>query len=298
MGREYGAEPPEEPPRARPAPPPPEPLGSIIERFRGTEWDTGRVVADGPPPRRSSASRVVLMIGLLLVVGALAAGLVLVVGLPPSGVADASPTVEPTPTEPQRVMAAFWRTLEFGPLSYHEEVTGTTDTDAVQATFRLSLDVLDDEYTGKVFVSAGVGDVLLVRHEGVVYAQVVGETEWHSGSLNFREYRESPFLGLDDHRELAYGEVFIENGRKLHRLVSTAVYRPAIGRMLRLYVPELPTATVSLELIVSDAGLPIRATFAAQFEGDSRTITPPFTGSATYVFSRFEEPVTITAPKI
>jgi len=241
-----------------------------------------------------------LVAGVVLAMGAVVGAGVLFIGR--GATTNVPPSLRPVPSlgTADRVMASLWRVLEFGTLSYHVEVVGsaTWGTPTITGTFTLSLDVRGDDYTGKAYAKPGAGHVLIIRKAGFLYAQIVGQKKWYAEATSLRELRQAPFLGIDDHGEIAYGGPFVEDGKTLHRLTSTAVYRPAIARMLNIDVRELPSATETLELIVSDEGVPIRATFSGDFEGDPITITPPFKGSATYRFSKFGETVTIRAPRI
>jgi hypothetical protein len=219
-------------------------------------------------------------------------------GLPPSAVA--TPTAAPaTPqSEAARVTHALWVTLQVGTLSYHVEGAGSSSSKDFAERFSLSLDVVGDDFSGEVTTTPGSGHALFIRHEGVVYAKLDNETLWHSLATSDRVLRQAPFMGVDDPRALAYDGVVVENGQTLHRFVSTPVYAPSVERMLDLSAFRFPNPTLKLQLFVTDAGVPVRALFTCTVGADPVTGAPAFNGSATYTFSKFGQPVTISAPKL
>jgi hypothetical protein len=103
-------------------------------------------------------------------------------------------------------------------------------------------------------------------------------------------------MGLDGRRELVYDASLVDGGATLHRLVTTDFYAPSVERMLDVSLLPLRPDSRALELIVTDEGVPVRATFTCLLEGSLVDGIPRFEGTAEYEFSRFGEPVVIQTP--
>lgn len=273
---------------------------SIIERFRGTEWDT-RTQPVAVAQSRSSSSRLpgaIVVVGLALLLAAVGGGAVVLLQ-PGSTPLSSGPTPWAGPTLVDApVLDAFWKLVEPPTLSYHLESSGSMAYQGQKSTFTLSLDIAGDDFTGRLNEIGGAGRVTFVRHTGVLYLRVVGQKQWTTLETSDRARREAPFMGLDDHRELISEGSFVEGGRTLYRLVSTPLYRPSVERMLDLYLFQFPFPAVvpKLELIVTEAGIPVRATFAVSVAADVANAVPAFKGTSTFMFAKFGQVVKITAP--
>jgi hypothetical protein len=273
---------------------------SIVERFRGTEWDTRTQPVDPMLLRRSSnrASQAIVVVGLAVLLAAVGGG-AFVLLQPGSTPLSTEPSPWAGPTEVDApVLAAFWKLVEPPTLSYHLESSGSMVYQRQTSTFTLSLDIAGDDFTGRLNEIGGAGRVTFVRHTGVLYLRVVGQKQWTTLETSDRARRESPFMGLDDHRELVSTGPFIEGGTRLYRLISTPLYRPSVERMLDLYLFQFPFPAVvpNLELIVTEAGVPVRATFTVTVAADVANAVPAFKGTSTFTFSKFGQVVKIAAP--
>jgi hypothetical protein len=105
-------------------------------------------------------------------------------------------------------------------------------------------------------------------------------------------------MGLEGRRELVYDGALEDGGRTLHRLTTTKFYAPSIERMLDLGGFTLRPDTLRLVLLVTDAGVPVRATFTCIVDGSPVDGIPHFAGTAEYEFRAFGEPATIATPAI
>jgi hypothetical protein len=282
--------------------------GSIIERFRGTEWE-GRQPPPPPTPGPSSgltSGAVTAIVGVLILILAVGGGAIIATrsaattGLPSFSI----PSIAPTPTKAPGadVMAATWAFISDTNLSYHLESSGSLSAKSSDLRFSqkwdLSLDVAADSYVGSVTI-AGRGRFVWDRFEGVIYLKQAG-TKWEVTPTSDRSFRQQPLMAIDDPRELAYAGSFVENGKTLHRLVSTDAYRPSVTRMFVLGFFEFPFETVDLhmELIVTDKGVPIRATFTCRVKANAAHRIPAFTGTATFAFTHYGQgPKIHAAPK-
>jgi hypothetical protein len=275
-----------------------EPAGSIIERFRGTEWETPATPPPAPPTR--GRSPIVLIVAVLVLGAGLVGALALLSGLGPGGTGDPGrpirdPNITPRVPDSIRVLEAFWAVARDPELSYHLEGTGSSHAEGFDASFEVSLDVVGDDFTGTVNSIGGAGLADYVRFDGVVYVRPEGE-EWGGLRTSDAIFRQVPFLGLAGRRELVYDARIVEGGVTHHRLVTTEFYAPSVERMLDVSVLPFRPDTRGLELIVTDDGVPVRATFTCTLEGSLIDGIPRFEGTAEYAFSKFGEPVVIQTP--
>lgn len=274
-----------------------QPAGSIIERFRGTEWETP---PPAPPPRPSrGGGPLVVLVVAIVAIGGLVFGVVVVLpgllGPPAPTHVVANPDVTPRVPDSIRVLEAFWEVARDPELSYHLEGSGSSHAEGFDASFELTLDVSGDDFTGTVNSIGGTGLAEYVRFDGVVYVRPEGG-EWGGLRTSDAIFRQVPFMGLAGRRELVYEASFVEDGETLHRLVTTEFYAPSVERMLDVTLLPLRPDTRALELIVTDEGVPVRATFTCLLEGSLVDGITRFEGTAEYEFSRFGEPVVIQTP--
>ena len=273
-----------------------EPAGSIIERFRGTEWETP--APPPPPPPRRGHGLFVLVIA-ILAIGGLVVGVVAFLpalgreGAP--GTVVRNPDITPRVPDSIRVLDRFWSVVRDPELSYHLEGAGSSHAEGFDASFELSLDVVGDDFTGTVNSIGGTGLAEYVRFNGVVYVRPDGE-EWGGLRTSDAIFRQVPFMGLAGRRELVYDASLVEGGVTLHRLVTTESYAPSVERMLEVSLLPFRPDTRTLELIVTDEGVPVRATFTCVLEGSLVDGIPRFEGTAEYAFSAFGEAVVIQTP--
>ena len=275
-----------------------QPPGSIVERFRGTEWGTPEPPPPPPPRRGRGALNLVLAV---LIIGGTVGGIAILASMlgssGPSGTTGFLPDDGITPRVPDsiRVLDAFWRVARDPDLAYHLEGTGSSHSEGFDASFELTLDIVGDDFTGTVNSIGGTGLSDIIRLDGVVYARPTGKASIVVRT-NDATLRQVPFMGLAGRRELEYDDAVVEDGATLHRLVTTKFYAPNVRRMLDLSSFEFSADVVALELLVSDDGVPVRATFTCIVEGSVADKIPHFEGIAEYDFSAVAEPVTIQTP--
>jgi hypothetical protein len=150
-----GDETPQTPPETEPTPGSRTVEGrdSIIERFRGTEWDTRTQPVDPMLVRRSSnrASQTIVILGLAVLLVAVGGGAVVLLQPGSTPPPSDAPFLTPAPTQVDApVLAAFWQLVEPSTLSYHLESTGSEVYAGRKGTFSLSLDIAGDDYKGLV----------------------------------------------------------------------------------------------------------------------------------------------------
>jgi hypothetical protein len=274
------------------------PYGSIMDRFRGTEFETP--VTPPPPPPRPSRGRVVVLLvaAIAISVGGFALAIALGAGRTPaadSGSIALHPGITARVSEASRVLDAFWTLARDPTLAYHLEATGESRGGGIDEPFELSLDVVGDDFTGTVNTIGGSGKADMVRLDGVVYVRQVGQP-WHFLVTNDPILRQVPFGGLEGRSELAYDAPVQDGTATIHRLLTTATYDPSVGRMLDLAKFALHPDTVKLELFVADDGTPLRAAFTCILKGGAVAGVAPFAGSASYAYTKFGTVVPIVAP--
>ena len=283
-----------------------DPRGSIIERFRGTEWDAqANQPPPPPPPRATSVSRsFVLTVGgvALLLIVAISALVVLHPGTP-TPTAFVPPSVRPTPTAAPGadVLARVWGVVSDASLSYHVESAGKLSAKSGDQRFSqqytLALDVSDDNYAGTIAI-VDRGRFVLDRFDGTIYIRKAGTTKWEVTPNSNRDYRQQPLMAIDDPRELTYVNSFVEKGVLFHRFTGNEAYRPSVARMFVLGIFDFPFETLDLhmELVVTNDGVPVRASFSCRVAADPTHGIPSFSGSATFTFSKFGQGPKISAP--
>lgn len=296
-----------------PEPPPPstapargardEPYGSIIDRFRGTEWE---VTPPPPPPQRTGLSGgFVTALGVVVLV---AAGILGILVLPPGGSGPTPPasrvilTPPPTPGPGDLVLAAFWAQIQASDLDYHVAIEGSLEVGSASGSQVVVLDVHGDDFQGTLaehFKGSATSHWVLLRSEGVLYARKSSQTRWSvAGPATGLGLSVRPFLSLEDERQLTYGGTVTRDGTILHRLRSTALYRPGINRILPIFIASIASATTTLELLVTADGIPVEATITCHAPRDLQTGEPAVDGSASYTFSKVGQIGPIPTPKL
>jgi len=275
------------------------PAGSIIERFRGTEWGTPEPPPPPPPPRRRGPLFLAgaFMVGIAAIVAVVVFGPGLTPDNRPGLRASFLPDDGITPRVPDsiRILDLYWALARDPALAYHLEGTGASTAEGFDQSFELSLDVVGDHYAGTVNTIGGTGRAEMIRVDHVMYVRPEG-AEWIVLRTDERILRQVPFMGIEGRRELDHDGTLTEEGRTLHRLVTNDFYAPSIDRMLDLSQFTLKPAELSLELIVDDQGVPVRASFSCVVRASVVDGIAGFEGAAEYHFTEFGEPAAIATP--
>jgi hypothetical protein len=298
---------------------------SYGEKYRGTPW--GRPEPPPPPPTPSRGPRVVAIVAVVAIAVA-GVGLVALAtapsrsgpgpnGTPTSPAADrpsslspaASPTPTPTADPGQAVLARFWTLVSAPEATYQMTVKGRTTLDRkTYETFSDTFVVVGDDYSGTVR-SDGPGPLLagvqpseirsatVARKDGVVYLKEAGKHRTARRSSD-RSDRWTPFLYLQLPAWIDYLKPVTVNGRHLHLLRTNTFYRPDIARMLQVRRFNGVPDTMTLDVWVTEAGVPVSATFTehlvAYDEAGKRHV---FDGRTDFVFSRFGAKLAVRVPK-
>ena len=284
---------------------------SYSEQYQGTEF--GR---PAPPPPSPPTSRRPFAVAAIAVIAILVAGSILVVlavapngigsigsqpSVPPSGSTSgrsgvASPSPTPTIDPGQAVLARFWTLVSNPRASYHLAASGKSVLDKKTfGTFKESIDVVGDEYSGWIDSSASPKGTI-ARKDGVIWVKVPGKARV-GRQTSERYYRLTPFLYLEMAAWVDYLKPVTVNGRHLHVLRSNKFYRPDIARMLDfkkfLVVPD----KMVLDVYVTDDGVPVSAVFTADVNVRDVTGHHAFHGRTSFTFSKFGAKLTIHVPK-
>ena len=276
----------------------PKPYGSIVERFRGTLWETPKP----PPPRPPRGGRVALValiaVAVILVVVGSGIALLSQPGTrpgPSQAAVRGQPGVTARVPDSIRVLESYWSFVRTKNLAYHMEATASSNAESFNRSVVMSLDIVGDNYVGTIDSIGAVGRAMVVRLDGVMYIRLPGK-DWIVSRLTSPDIQMTPFAGMEGKQELAYDHRIDDGPTVEHLLVTTAKYAPNANRMLGISGLTLLPTTVRLDLIVSDAGVPISATFTFVIERSIADGTPGFVGSAVYGFTRFGEAADIQAP--
>ena len=282
----------------------PEEYGSIIERFRGTEWETKPAVDPLllPPSGEPSRSGALVALGVVGIVVVIGLSIMLVsprqaAPLAPPGAATL-PSSRPTPTysDENRVVDAFWATVGASDASYHLDADGTTMLGTESLAFAFSLDVVGDDYVGAF--SDSRDRATLIRKAGTVYARLNGG-DWLQEATDDAILRQVPFLAIRTRTELAYYERVQAGQETQHHLRSTPWFAPDLIRLLGFTSDRnVICEERSLEILVSDAGVPIHASFRCARTYHLVGGQLAFSGVGEFSYSAWGEPVEITAPAV
>jgi hypothetical protein len=288
-----------------------DPPTSYAEKYRGTEW--GRPEPPPPPPRprgpRGAAivAVVAVVVAVAIGIGALALSRGVPVAnlraAPSQGAAGgagalarpaASPTPSPTPDPGNAVMDRFWAVVSATDLSYHMTARGTSRFDRQKkVSVTESVDVVGDDFAGTYKIPAGTARI--ARKDGVVWAK--GNGPRFGFQLSTRTLRLTPFLCIQMPAWLDYVKSVTVNGRHLHLLRSNRFYRPDIPRMALIRQFPYEPDKMTLDLLVTDAGVPVSATFAVDLTGTDSAGQHTFHARADYTFSKVGAKLRIVVPK-
>jgi hypothetical protein len=201
------------------------------------------------------------------------------------------PSVNPTPTGDTR-LESLWVLISDPGLSYHLSGTGVNKNNgSVFERFTLELDVSGDNYAGRVNSIGSSGKAQLVRHDGVMYARPAGGS-WVARRMPSDSVLQFvPFLDIRARDDLRADGVEPGGGRQtLYRYVSTSQYRPDVAHMMDLSRFSGRCDVLQLELLVTDAAVPVSAHFECQINNDV------YSGVSDYKFTAFGKAFSIKAP--
>lgn len=303
---------------------PPTQPQSYAEKYRGTPY--GRPEIPPPLPRGSRTPLVVALVAVIAIIAA-GAGIVFLAMSPstsslvpgpaalasptPGGSAAPRPTATPTTSvDPgAAALAGFWARVSAPDLSYRLTATGKTTFDRKTfESFTESYAVVGDEYSGTIR-SHNRGVVLLgmqpsritsatvARKGGVVYLKEAGKHRTARRSSD-RSDRLTPFMYLQLPGWIDYVKPVTVKGRHLHLLRTNSFYRPDIARLLDLSKFDATPDTMTLDVLVTDDGTPVSATFTEHFVGDDQFgKSHVFNGRTDFTFSKVGAKLPIAVPR-
>jgi hypothetical protein len=282
---------------------------SYAEKYRGTEW--GR---PEPPPPPSSPRRGRRVVAIVAVVAIAAAGVgIAALALSPSppgathpsaplsaGGASGGPTPSPTPSptaDPGKaVLDRFWAIVGAKDLSYHMTAKGKSvfDKKTIE-TYKESIDVVGDEYSGWIDSSVTPKSAI-ARRDGVVWVKMPGKPRVGRQTTE-RYFRLTPFMYIHMPAWIDYVRPVTVDGRHLHLLRTNGFYRPDIARLLDFQRFPVVPDEMTLDLYVTDEGVPVSAAFTADAIFGDSTRQRVFHGRSDFVFSKVGAKLKITVPK-
>ena len=179
--------------------------------------------------------------------------------------------------------------------SYHMTASGrSTINGKLFESFKQSIDVVGDEYSG--WIDSNVSPKgKIARKDGVVWVKVPGrarvgrqtsETLLPADAVPLYRAR-----GLDRLRETRDGRRPAPPPAR-----TNSFYRPDIARMLDLGKFRVVPDKMDLDILVTDAGVPVSAVFTADVTVGNAT-QQRFHGKTTFAFSKFGDKLRISVPK-
>ena len=205
-------------------------------------------------------------------------------------VATSRPSPQPTPT-PDSPLESLWALISDPNLSYHLSGTGVNDNfGKVFERFTLELDISGDDYSGVVNSIGGSGKGRLVRKDGVGYVKLAGSSAWVARRVTNSVLEFVPFLDIHEQADLQADGTQQQGKQTLYRYVSTTQYHPDIAHMMDLSRFATTCSHMQLDLLVTEAALPVSAHFECTVGNDA------YSGSSDYEFTDFGKKFSIKAP--
>jgi hypothetical protein len=300
--------------------PDPEPTDtrSYAERYRGTAWGAPEpTTIPTAAVERRRGGRILIWVGVLLLLGSVAAGIGLGVtgqldgalglGPSPSGARPAAPTATTDPVVAARVIDAFAKLATNPRLTYSVRLTsivtsGKTSVEMAavgkvaggDADFRLAI-------TQPAGAVASFGGRVIIKGKAV-WVQLDGQTAWLKGSLAPGELPDmNVFTSITGPEDLAYLESIMRRGYRVHHLATTEGWRPGTADRLVAQYPDMRFESATLDLWVRDDGRPIEAQFVAKLSAGGLGTTgigaQTLVAEATYVLDDVGSKITIKPPK-
>ncbi len=216
----------------------------------------------------------------------------------PQAVDAPGPTSTPSASiDPGKaVLAKFWNLVKAPDLSYHLTAKGKTTLDrkTIQ-TYSESLDVVGDTYSGTI-TSKINGKAQIARQDGVIWVKLPGKPR-AGRQTDLRYARLTPFLYLQMSAWLDYVKKVTVGGRHLHLLRSNRYYQPDIARMIDLLKFPWDPDSMTLDLYVTDDGVPASAAFSVAVDVTDSGRVHPIRARTDFAFSKVGDKLKIVVPR-
>ena len=205
-------------------------------------------------------------------------------------VVPAAPTAVSEPPA-DTTLESLWALISDPDLSYHLSGGGLSKNYGKEyERFSMELDIAGDDYAGPIN-STFSGKATLVRKDGVMYVRQAGHRNWVARRVPTSSLLQFvPFLDIRQKADLQPDGVQKDGWRTLYRYVSTDRYAPDVAHMMDLSRFSARCDPLRLELLVTDAGVPVRAHFAC------RVGTNTYSGTSDYKFTHVGDPFSIKPP--
>ena len=240
-------------------------------------------------------------VGVLAVVA-----LIVLLVLRPSGPAAVRASIAPSAPPPSHnaVINSFFREVRDPAATFAVTVKATITVQAAGkttvATVDGDFDVAGSDYSGTLRVAGeGIppfeGSVRQVGLDG--WARLMPSGSWTHRTLPAQADSANPFQWISTVDELTYlAQGADVAGARTHRLETTKWLSGTEYDALALSLVN-PDRTSRMEIVVTDAGVPLTATYAFGITGTlpaSGTLT--LSGTAQYTFSQWGSAITVTPP--
>jgi hypothetical protein len=200
-------------------------------------------------------------------------------------------TLSPTPTATgDAQLESLWALISDPNLSYHLSGSGVNKNNGVVfERFTLELDISGDDYDGQVNSIGSSGKAHLIRKDGVMYARPAGSL-WAARRVTNSVIQFVPFLDIHEMGDLQADGVQQSGRQTLYVYVSTSEYRPDVAHMMDLSRFATTCQTMQLQLLITDAAVPVSAHFECRVGSDT------YAGTSDYKFTEFGKKFSIKPP--
>jgi hypothetical protein len=305
-----------EPPVAAAPPPPAEPGKSFSERYRDTEFAGAVQAAGGPKPKkRRGRVKTALSVGsALLALGAVALiGMTVLQGgglpsipnlpdvLPLPSSTPAAPSATPRAVTKAAVINAFIKRVTAKNLGYHVEFsaafTATAYDNIEVANMAGTIDIRGRDFSGtwRVHIYDGRNAetaIVFLGKDGYVRPP---EDQWECVPPKTRRPQVNAFAAFKTAKDVRYEGVVTKDGQRLHRLraVKPLQTNPWV---LQDDWATSPISGVVYDVLVSDLGVPVSATFNARMRVPDGVGRTEIKIAADYRYTNLGRPAAIKAP--
>lgn len=286
---------------------------SYADKYQGSEFAPPEVPAPVPAPRRSPVGPVLVVGSVLLVVAVAASAMVMMGALDPAPRPTAPPiriaAITPSPTPAATLPPAITRTLATladPHLNMHISIKtngsvnarANPDGRSTQIRLNIEADCANGDESGTDQTGSTSYEWRLV--DGIFYLRTLPSGKWQLRSSYSPFFVLSPLFSLTETRQLQYLGPDMKNGVQTDKLESTQWWTPNAGKMSGMDVATLnisPQHTL-LDLWVTADGSPVYATFRAWKDAADGTGVNLLDISTTYAFSNPGSIMPIPSPSM
>jgi hypothetical protein len=301
-------------PVASTPPPPADPGVSFSERYRNTEFAGAVQAAGGKLPKRRGKVMTALTIGsAVLALGAVAligmtvlqgGGIPSIPKLPdilPLPSSSPAATATPGTVTKAGVVNAFIKRVTAKNLGYHVEFSSTFTATAYDntevANMAGTIDIRGQDFSGtwRVHIYDGRNAETAIVYLGTNGYIRPPEEKWECVPPKTPRPQVNAFSAFKAAKDVQYEGIVTKDGQRLHRLRAVKPLQ-ANPWVLQDDWASSPISDVVYDVLVSDAGVPVSATFAARMRVPDGVGKTEIKIATDYRYTNFGRPAQIKAP--